>query len=204
MSRIFSTAGRFFSTAACLRFLGTTFFNLRKWGFGSPECDGLVCLCAKRKVGEFSVFTVYVFSVLLRVSPSAPVCQPVPVVSRVHTFPPGCNLIGPCFPRRSSPFVLQLSHLLFPLCNVLLQVPIRMRYLPAVCFLAGGFLARPFPTRFPFPFVRPISGLESRPRSSFLESSLSLWRLTDLSFTSLELDILLEFTFTWLEYEIRS
>ena len=124
------------------------------------------------------------FSVLLRVSPSAPVCRPFPVVSRVRPFPPVCHPTCPCFPRRSSPFVLRLPHLLFPLCNMFIQGPIRMRYLPAVRFLAGGFLARPFPTRFPFPCVRPTSGDS---RSLSLESSLSLWIETDLS---LELDMI--------------
>ena len=155
-------------------------------------------MCTKRKVGEFSVVTVYMFSVLLRVSPSAPVCQPVPVVSRVRTFPPVCDPTCPCFPRRSSPFVLRLPHLPIPLRNMFVQGPIRMRYLPAVCFLAGGFLARPLPTRFPFPCVRPTSGDS---RSLSLESSLSLWRLTDLSSSLLELDIVYYF---YLVYELEN
>ena len=72
-----------------------------------------------------------------------------------------------------------------------------MRYLPAVRFLAGGFLARPFPTRFPFPFVRSTS-VDSRPSS--LESSLSLWRLTDHYHWSWT--FYWKFTFTWLENEL--
>ncbi len=162
----------------------------------------MVCLCAKRKVGEFSVFTVYVFSVLLRVSPSAPVCRPFPVVSRVRPFPPVCHPTCPCFPRRSSPFVLRLPHQPIPLRDMSIQEPV------SEVVTCGGFPGRCFPGA-PFPCFLPLPFRRAHFRTR-IPSPVIISRVVAVTVDAYRLLIVITgdrhyYYFTWrLDYELEN